>query len=181
MQSLRKAYNSIQETEEAIKIIQDHGIAFHPSIVLGLDTDTPAIFDDTLEFLNRNRIPSLTLNIMTPYPGTRIYQRLAEEGRLISRDWYYYDHKCVVFQPKNMSPEELQEGYRHVLKSFYSLSGIAGHFTWSLGKTPIIPKRILFFLLWNFVNRAFVREIDRVPALALDTMKDEQLAAGVSA
>jgi radical SAM superfamily enzyme YgiQ (UPF0313 family) len=170
MQSLRKSYNSIEETEEAIKIIQDHGIAFHPSIVLGLDTDTRAIFDDTLEFLYRNRIPSLTVNIMTPYPGTRIYQRLVEEGRLISRDWYYYDHKCVVFRPKNMSPEELQEGYRHVLKSFYSLSGIAGHFAWSLGKTPVIPKRILFFLLWNLVNRAFVREIDRVPALALDTV-----------
>ena len=74
MQSLRKAYNSIPETEEAIRIIQDHGIAFHPSIVLGLDTDTPAIFDDTLEFLLRNRIPSLTLNIMTPYPGTQIHR-----------------------------------------------------------------------------------------------------------
>ncbi|HVP17484.1 MAG TPA: radical SAM protein [Spirochaetia bacterium] len=165
MQSLRKAYNSIEETEEAIRIIQDHGIAFHPSIVLGLDTDTPAIFDDTLEFLNRNRIPSVTLNLMTPYPGTRIHQRLTEEGRLISNDWYYYDHKCVVFRPKNMSPEELQEGYRHVLKSFYSLSGIARHFGWSLGMTPLVPMRILFFLLWNLANRGFVREIDRVPVI----------------
>jgi len=170
MQSLRKSYNSIEETEEAIKIIQDHGIAFHPSIVLGLETDTRTIFDDTLEFLYRNRIPSLTLNVMTPYPGTRIYQRLVEEGRLISKDWYYYDHKCVVFRPKNMSPEELQEGYRHVLKSFYSMSGIAGHFAWSLRMTPVIPKRILFFLLWNFVHRAFVREIDRAPVLAPDPM-----------
>jgi hypothetical protein len=93
-----------------------------------------------------------------------------EEERLISKDWYYYDHKCVVFRPKNMSPEELQEGYRHVMKSFYSISGMAGHFAWSLRMTPVIPKRILFFLLWNFVHRAFVREIDRVPALAPDAM-----------
>jgi radical SAM superfamily enzyme YgiQ (UPF0313 family) len=110
MQSLRKACNSIAETEEAIGIIQDHGIAFHPSIVLGLDTETPAIFYDTLEFLHRNRIPSPILNVMTPYPGTRIHERLEEEGRLISDDWYYYDRKCVVFRPKNMSPEELREG-----------------------------------------------------------------------
>jgi radical SAM superfamily enzyme YgiQ (UPF0313 family) len=170
MQSLRKSYSSIAETEEAIRIIQDHGIAFHPSIVLGLDTDTPAIFDDTLEFLGRNRIPSLTLNVMTPYPGTRIYQRLVEERRLISNDWYYYDHKCVVFRPKHMTPEELQDGYRHVLKSFYSLSGIARHFAWSLGMTPVIPKRILFFLLWNLVNRSFVREIDRVPVIPPDAL-----------
>jgi radical SAM superfamily enzyme YgiQ (UPF0313 family) len=162
LQSLRKAYNSIEETEEAIRIIQDHGIAFHPSIVLGLDTDTRAIFDDTLEFLYRNRIPSVTVNVMTPYPGTRIFQRLEKEHRLLTKDWYYYDHKSVVFRPKNMSPEELQEGYRNVVKNFYSRSGIARHFAWSLGKTPLIPKRILFFLLWNIIHRAFAKEIDEV-------------------
>jgi radical SAM superfamily enzyme YgiQ (UPF0313 family) len=162
MQSLRKSFHSIHETEEAIRIIQDAGIAFHPSIVLGLDTDTRAIFDDTLEFLSRNRIPTVTVNVMTPYPGTRTHKRLAEEGRLISEDWYYYDHKCVVFRPKNMSPEELQDGYRHVMKSFYSPSGIARHFCWSLRMTPLIPKRVLFLLLWNFVHRAFHAEIDSV-------------------
>jgi radical SAM superfamily enzyme YgiQ (UPF0313 family) len=168
MQSLRKSYQSIEETEEAIRIIQDHGIAFHPSIVLGLDTDTRTIFDDTLEFLRRNRIPSVTVNIMTPYPGTRVYQRLAEEQRLISKDWHYYDHKCVVFRPKHMSPEELHEGYRHVMKSFYSLSGIARHFAWSLGMTPVIPKRILFFLLWNIAHRTLHTQIDSVPVSPQD-------------
>ncbi len=165
MQSLRKSYNSIPETEEAIRTIQGNGIAFHPSIVLGLDTDTPAIFDDTLEFLRRNRISSLTLNIMTPYPGTRIHQRLAEEGRLISNDWQYYNHKCVVFEPKRMSPEELQDGYRHVLKSFYSPREVARHFGWSLGMTPLSPRRILFFLLWNLVSHAFVRGLDGVTVI----------------
>jgi len=166
LKSLRKSYHSIEETEEAIKIIQDHGIAFHPSIVLGLDTDTRAIFDDTLEFLSRNRIPSLTLNVMTPYPGTRVYQRLVAEGRLISTDWYYYDHKCVVFRPNHMSPQELEEGYRYVLRNFYSISGIAKHFAWSLRMMPVIPKRILFFFLWNLANRTFVRETDHPPALS---------------
>ncbi|MGA2762683.1 MAG: radical SAM protein [Spirochaetia bacterium] len=162
MQSLRKSYHSIEESEEAIRIIQGQGIAFHPSIVLGLDTDTPAIFDDTLEFLHRNRIPTVTVNVMTPYPGTRTYKRLAEKGRLISDDWYYYDHKCVVFQPKHMSPEDLQEGYRHVMKSFYSPAGIARHFGWSLRMTPLIPKRILFLFLWNIAHRTFHAQIDSV-------------------
>jgi radical SAM superfamily enzyme YgiQ (UPF0313 family) len=165
MQSLRKSYHSVDETEEAIRIIQDHGIAFHPSIVLGLDTDTTAIFDDTLEFLYRNRIPSLTVNVMTPYPGTRIHQRLSEEGRLLAKDWFYYDHKSVVFQPKHMSPEQLQDGYRHVLRSFYSPLDMARHFGWSLGMAPMIPKRILFFLLWNLVNRSFVHQLDHEPVV----------------
>jgi radical SAM superfamily enzyme YgiQ (UPF0313 family) len=163
MQSLRKSYQSIEETEEAIRIIQDHGIAFHPSIVLGLDTDTKGIFDDTLGFLSRNRIPSATVNIMTPYPGTRVYQRLKVEQRLFSNDWYYYNHKCVVFKPKHMTPDELREGYQHVMKSFYSLSGIARHFAWSLGMRPVIPKRILFFLLWNIAHRTLHAQIDGVP------------------
>jgi radical SAM superfamily enzyme YgiQ (UPF0313 family) len=163
MQSLRKSYQTIEETEEAIRIIQGNGIAFHPSIVFGLDTDTPSIFDDTLEFLHRNRIPSVTANVMTPYPGTRIHKRLQEEGRLISDDWFYYDHKSVVFRPKNMSPEDLMQGYRHVMKSFYSLPGIGRHFAWSLGMAPRHPKRILFFLLWNLAHRTMHTEIDSVP------------------
>jgi hypothetical protein len=85
--------------------------------------------------------------MMTPYPGTRIHRQLAEQGRLLTTDWYYYDHKNVVFQPRHMSPEELQDGYRHILSNFYSPAGVARHFAWSLGMTPMSPKRILFFLL----------------------------------
>ena len=84
---------------------------------------------------------------------------------MISNDWYYYNHKCVVFQPRHMTPEQLQDGYRHVLKSFYSPLGVARHVAWSLGMTPLIPKRILFFILWNAVNRAFVKELDGVTVI----------------
>jgi radical SAM superfamily enzyme YgiQ (UPF0313 family) len=161
MRSLRKAYNSVAETEEAIKIVQDHGIAFHPSLVLGLDTDTKSCFDDTLEFLDRNRLPSLTLNVLTPYPGTRVYERFKAEGRLISHDWYYYNHKCVVFKPKHMTPDELQEGFHSVWRTFYSLPQVARHLTWSFGKRPALAKGIVFFLLWNFAHRALLPTLDR--------------------
>jgi radical SAM superfamily enzyme YgiQ (UPF0313 family) len=162
MQELRKSYSSVRETEEAIRIIRDHGIAFHPSIVFGLDTDTPAIFDDTLEFLERNRIPSATLNVMTPYPGTKVHRRLKEEGRLLTNDWYYYNHKCVVFKPRNMTPDQLQEGYRRALKTFYSPTRIAQHLAWSLKLPPLLPRRILFLFLWNLAHRALHREVDSV-------------------
>jgi radical SAM superfamily enzyme YgiQ (UPF0313 family) len=83
---LKKSLKSIDETEEAIKIIQDNGIAFHPSIILGFDTDTKAIFDDTLEFLARTRLPTMALHVLTPYPGTRLYRRFKDQGRIISDD-----------------------------------------------------------------------------------------------
>ena len=159
MRQLKKSYKTVKETEEAIKIIQDHGIAFHPSLVFGLDTDTRGCFDETLEFFERNKIPSVTVNILTPYPGTKVYERFKAEGRLISHDWYYYNHKSVVFRPKHMTPEQLQAGFYYFWKEFYSLSGVAKHLAWSFGMHPLLPRRVLFLLLWNFSHRALFKEL----------------------
>ncbi|KPJ70623.1 hypothetical protein AMJ52_09670, partial [candidate division TA06 bacterium DG_78] len=104
-------------------------IIFHPSFVFGFDDDTKAVFDDTLEFLYRNRITTATFNILTPYPGTRLYRRLKQEGRLISEDWSHYNHYTVTFRPKNMTERELAEGYFFLKKEFYSLSNICRRIT----------------------------------------------------
>ena len=74
MTKMRKTLKSMKDNEDAVKKIQDTGIIFHPSFVFGFDDDTKAVFDDTLEFLYRNRITTATFNILTPYPGTRLYR-----------------------------------------------------------------------------------------------------------
>ncbi len=157
---MKKALKSIEETEEAIKIIQDHGIAFHPSIILGFDTDTKSIFDDTLEFLARNKLPTMALHVLTPYPGTKIYQRFKEQGRILSFDWDHYDHHTVVFQPKNMTPQELAEGHQYVQSQFYSFSSILRHIPSLLGVSPIDLRRALLFLLLNITGKNSVKYID---------------------
>jgi len=129
MRKMRKTLKSIKENEDAIKKIQDTGIIFHPSFVFGFDDDTKAVFDDTLEFLYRNRITTATFNILTPYPGTRLYRRLKQEGRLISEDWSHYNHYTVTFRPKNMTERELAEGYFYLKKEFYTLSNICRRIT----------------------------------------------------
>jgi len=129
MSRMRKTFKTIKENEDAIKKIQDAGILFHPSFVFGFDDDTKAIFDDTLEFLYKNRITTATFNILTPYPGTNLYQRLKKEGRLISEDWDNYNHSTVVFRPKNMTGRELAEAYFCLRKDFYSLSNICRRIT----------------------------------------------------
>lgn len=151
---------SIKETEEAIKIIQDNGIAFHPSIILGFDTDTKAIFDDTLEFLARNKLPTMALNVLTPYPGTRLYQRFKDQGRIISHDWSHYDHHTVVFQPKNMTPQELAEGHHYVEREFHSLSSVLRHLPFLLRVSPINLRRVLLFLLLNIAGKSTVKYLD---------------------
>ena len=157
---MKKSLKSIEETEEAIKIIQDNGIAFHPSIILGFDTDTKAIFDDTLDFLARTRLPTMALHVLTPYPGTRLYRRFKEQGRIISDDWSHYDHRTVVFQPRNMTPEELAAGHRYVQSEFYSFSSILRHIPSLLKVSPINLRRALVFLLLNFAGRNVAQYID---------------------
>lgn len=160
LMGMKKSLKSIEETEEAIKVIQDNGIAFHPSIVLGFDTDTKAIFDDTLEFLARTKLPTMSLHVLTPYPGTRIYKRFKDQGRIISHDWSHYGHRTVVFQPKNMTPRELAEGHHYVQSEFYSFSSILRHIPSFLKVSPINLRRTVLFLLLNIAGKSGVKYID---------------------
>ena len=57
---------------------------------------------------------------MTPYPETPLYYRLDKEGRILTKDWTKYTQAHVVYQPKNMTPKELLEGTKKVIKGFYS-------------------------------------------------------------
>ena len=79
-------------------------------MVFGFDDDTKAVFPETLEFLQRNNISTASFNILTPYPGTRVYEQFKIEKRLLTTNWRFYDHATVVFKPKHMTPYELQEG-----------------------------------------------------------------------
>jgi radical SAM superfamily enzyme YgiQ (UPF0313 family) len=160
LMGMKKSLKSIEETEEAIKIIQDNGIAFHPSIILGFDTDTKAIFDDTLEFLARTKLPTMALHVLTPYPGTRLYRRFNDQGRIISHDWSHYDHHTVVFQPKNMTAQKLAEGQHYVQSEFYSFSSILRHLPSLLRVSPINLRRVLILLLLNFAGKSVAKYID---------------------
>lgn len=119
-----KTLKSVQENIDAAKKIQDAGILFHPSFVFGLDDDTKGIFEKTLDFLYKAHITTATFNILTPYPGARLYYRLKEEKRLLTEDWSKYNHSTVVFKPKNMTIKELIEGYHLLKREFYSISNI---------------------------------------------------------
>src|SRR4030042_718303 len=171
LRGMEKTLKSIKETEEAIKIIQDNGIAFHPSIILGFDTDTKAIFDDTLEFLAKAKLPTMALHVLTPYPGTRIYQRFKDQGRIISHDWSHYDHHTVVFQPKNMTPQELAEGHYYVESKFYSFSSIIRRIPFLLRVSPINLRRIMLLLLLNITGKNAAKYIDTSPDWADNNKK----------
>ncbi len=121
LELMGKRINRVERYERAIQRLHDAGIGVYGSFVFGYDYDDASVFDEFLEFADRNRIDGAFLPILTPFPGTRIYQRLKQEGRLLTEDWSKYDMATVVFQPKRMTVEELQEGFWKVNRSFYSI------------------------------------------------------------
>jgi radical SAM superfamily enzyme YgiQ (UPF0313 family) len=131
-----KKTNKASEFEWAIGKLHQHGIGVVPGIVFGYDGDTPAIFDQTLEFLLRTNVDALQATILTPFPGTPLHQEMEQQGRITDRNWAHYDFGHVVFEPKQMSAATLKAGHDRVLTQFYSWKNSAGRF---LRETSYLP------------------------------------------
>jgi len=108
----------------AIKKIQSYEILVHGSFIMGYDFDTAAEFDELIEFIEDSNLLMPLINILTPFPGTKLFHRLERDGRILHRDWQRYDSKTVVFKPAKMAPEELAAEYRRVIRSVYSFDAI---------------------------------------------------------
>lgn len=124
IESMHKEINGKYNYLYAIKKIQSHGMVVHSSFILGYDFDCKKSFDELIEFIQEANLLMPLINILTPFPGTKLFSRFEREGRILHKDWNKYDCKHVVFSPANMSPEELLEGYRRVVKAVYSYDSI---------------------------------------------------------
>jgi len=124
LDGIKKTHNIVEDFKKMIKRVHDFGMTIQGGIIFGFDEDTPDIFDTTLEKLYELEIDVLEINILTPYPGTPLFEKMEREGRLITRDWSRYNQVDVVFKPKHMTEKELLEGARMVAKEFYSWPNI---------------------------------------------------------
>ncbi len=124
IKALNKKQNKIEKYGEVIRSMHDNGIGVLGSFIFGYDWDTRDSFDIVQEFADRNRLDGALYTILTPYPGTRVFERMKSEGRILSTQWEKYDMAHVVFRPKNMSPDELQEGYLRANRDFYSFGSM---------------------------------------------------------
>jgi len=149
---VHKGFNRVDDYARVIDRIHAYGISVQAGIVFGFDSDTETIFEDTLDFLDAAGVQNATFNILTPYPGTQLFQRMEAEGRILTRDWSKYNGRAdVVFQPRQMSPEALLEGYRYANRRFYSLRSIYRR----LSHSPVqlawtLPLNLAYgFALWR--------------------------------
>jgi radical SAM superfamily enzyme YgiQ (UPF0313 family) len=103
-----------------VHMLHDNGIQVNGSFVLGFDHDRKDVFTQTAEWIEENRLECATFHILTPYPATPLFRQMESEGRLLHRDWNLYDTAHAVFRPKNMSPEELEQGYAWMYQRLFS-------------------------------------------------------------
>jgi radical SAM superfamily enzyme YgiQ (UPF0313 family) len=118
IQNLNRDYNA------AIRRLHDLGVMVNASFVFGMDGDNETVFGQTVEWAVEQGIETATFHILTPYPGTALYERLAAQGRITSHDWDSYDTRHVVFRPAGMSAGALETGYWRAYRDFYSWGSI---------------------------------------------------------
>ncbi|MBC8414144.1 MAG: B12-binding domain-containing radical SAM protein [Nitrospira sp.] len=120
LDDVQKSWNTIENYEKAINKIHDAGIDIIGSFILGLDQDDKSSFRKMLNFLIKSGIDCVMFHVLTPLPGTKLYDKLENDGRIIDRNWAKYHTGAAVFKPALMTPEELQEGYYWIYREFYS-------------------------------------------------------------
>ncbi len=123
--SANKSINRVKEYEKQIAIFHDHGMMVNAGMIFGFDYDDESVFERTVDFLIQNRVELVLFSILTPLPGTALHARLESEGRIIDRNWAHYAGRNVVFKPRLLSPEALEEGYFWAYHKFYSIPSIA--------------------------------------------------------
>jgi radical SAM superfamily enzyme YgiQ (UPF0313 family) len=105
--------------KERIKRYHDFGIGVEGTILLGLDNHTEDDILRLIDFLLEINLDLAEFTVLTPFPHTKAYDDLARQKRLIDHDWDHYNAGQVVYQPKNMSPQRLQELYEYAWNTFY--------------------------------------------------------------
>ena len=115
---------SLDAYREAIRKCRAARVFLHGSFIFGLDEHDKTIFSRTLDFIMQNKLTSVGAYVLTPYPGTPLFDRMVAEGRLLHQNWAFYDHGTPVFVPERMTLEELAEGYVKFRESVFSLWGI---------------------------------------------------------
>ncbi len=120
-----KSFNKVEDYHKIIERIHSYGISVQVGIIFGFDEDDKNIFEKTITFLEKAGVQNATFNMLIPYPGTPLFRRLEDEGRILTYDWSKYNgRRDVVFRPKNMTCEELLNGFNWVNRRFYSLTSI---------------------------------------------------------
>lgn len=138
-----KIQNINSDYFEAVKKLHDHGMAVLGSFIVGFDSDDKSCFERLLEFVAKSKIDVVVVTVLTPYPGTVLYERMKAQKRLIDNHWWLkYDASDVVFKPKGMTRAELYQGREWIRKELHKLSPLLKRWLGGLGRRSLFGNYI---------------------------------------
>lgn len=140
--------NNVNEYEDLISLIHERGIMVNASMVFGLDGDKADVFQNSIDWLVKMKIETLTSHILTPYPGTKLYEKMIKENRISCFNLSQYNTSNVVFKPMYMTDNELMQGYLKIYKDFYSIKNI-------INRMPLLKKQRRAYLIFNICYRKY--------------------------
>ena len=144
----------MHQYREAIRILHDQGIGIQGSFIFGHDDDPPDSFDQVVDFCQDNKMDAVLFSLLTPFPGTRIFDRFLEEKRLLHFNWDKYDMNHVVFRPKQMSPEALERRFLRAYKKIYSLPSVVNRlFKFNRSLFLFVPMNLSMRNAWKKIFR----------------------------
>lgn len=119
-----KKQNLARDYKEAVNRLHSLGIMINGSFVFGLDEDDNDVFKRTVDWAIQNAITTATFHILTPYPGTKLFTDLENQGRILTKNWDLYDTRNVVYKTNLLTSENLKYGYDWAYREFYSWASI---------------------------------------------------------
>lgn len=124
LKAQHKYQNLNRDYSAAIRRLRDLGVMVNASFVFGMDDDDETVFDRTVEWAVQQGLETATFHILTPYPGTALYERMVAQDRITHSNWDLYDTRHVVYKPAKITPETLEAGYWQAYQEFYRWSNI---------------------------------------------------------
>ena len=162
---MKKKFNTMGGGyETALANLRRHHIRLYATFVFGYGNDTAQTFNDAVEFAHRHRFYMAAFNHLTPFPGTPLYDRLRDEGRLLYDAWWMdptYTYNKIPFRPERLSPEELQALCIEAREKFYSVGSILRRFADPVNRSTGFMARQ--FPLINFMMRREVQQRNDLP------------------
>jgi radical SAM superfamily enzyme YgiQ (UPF0313 family) len=121
LDTVGKKTNTVDDYTEAVQNIHNNHMAVIGDFIFGFDTDSPAVFEQTLRRIQELNIDVVDFSILTPFPGTALFKKLDSQGRILTKEWRFYNMGHAVYQPTHMTPEELEQGIRRIYNEFYTV------------------------------------------------------------
>lgn len=135
LDEMNKKVNKVQQYEEILTNLRKRGISYSLNFIFGWDREKKDIFRSTLAFLQRNKVPVAYFNILTPHKGTPLYDRMKAENRIIDIQHIGRWPGIICYiQPKDYSPEELEEKVKKMYTDFYRYSSMLDRLPWPFSK-----------------------------------------------